>query len=68
MKHNFRETEEENDCTICLHFCSWYDFMGDNDDLEPKEYGKCENALNDAEEESLHCGEGDVCDLFTKIK
>ena len=56
---------KKKDCTRCKFFCSWYDFMGDDDPLEPTDLGKCENKLNDDDKgEETYCGEGDVCELW----
>ena len=71
MKNNnfIEDIFKEEDCVKCKYFLSWYDFMGDGDELEPKDLGKCENELNNSYAgEQLSCGEGDVCDLFEDVK
>ena len=60
------------DCTNCIYFESWRDiFFGD--ELEPDEYGRCENQDSEwhwtKDEENSHVvvGEDHVCDNFKKI-
>lgn len=57
----------ENNCTQCKYFISWFDYMNDGDELEPRDEGKCDHDDND-DENDLVCPSIDfTCNLFEEI-
>jgi hypothetical protein len=47
--HNFRETNEKDNCTKCRYFYSYQDFY--HDELEPNDVGICSNIKDVVSEE-----------------
>ena len=62
--NGFKETEKEKDCTKCRFFVSFNSEYAD--DLEPTEYGRCENEKNQDLDETF--GEGSICDLWETLR
>ena len=50
----------EHTCENCSNFTSWYDYMGDDDEYEPKDSGLC------TERGYAECW-NDACEYFSPI-